>query len=42
MRAVWEKAGLQAIDTRVIRIRIGYTDFNDLWQSYSVPVGPAV
>jgi hypothetical protein len=41
MRAVWEKAGLQSIDTCVIRIPIGYTDFNDFWQSYSVPEGPA-
>jgi hypothetical protein len=41
MRAVWEKAGLQSIDTRVIRIPVGYTDFNDFWQSYSVPEGPS-
>ena len=41
MRAVWERAGLQSIDTRVIRIRIGYTDFDDFWQSYRVPEGPA-
>ena len=41
MRAVWEKAGLQSIDTRVIRIRVGYTDFDDFWQSYRVPEGPA-
>ena len=41
MRALWEKAGLQSIDTRVIRIPIGYTDFNDFWQSYRVPEGPA-
>jgi hypothetical protein len=41
MRALWEKAGLRSIDTRVIRIPIGYTGFNDFWQSYSVPEGPA-
>jgi hypothetical protein len=29
MWAVWGKAGLQSIDTRVIRIPIGYIDFND-------------
>ena len=40
MRAVWEKAGLQSIDTRVIHIPVRYTDFNDFWQSYSVPEGP--
>jgi ubiquinone/menaquinone biosynthesis C-methylase UbiE len=41
MRSVWEKAGLQSIDTRVIRIPVVYTDFNDFWQSYSVPEGPS-
>jgi SAM-dependent methyltransferase len=41
MRAVWEKAGLQSIDTRVIRIPVVYADFNDFWQSYSVPEGPS-
>ena len=41
MRAVWEKAGLRSIDTSVIRIPISYGDFNDFWQSYSVPDGPS-
>jgi ubiquinone/menaquinone biosynthesis C-methylase UbiE len=41
MRAVWEKAGLQSIDTRVIRIPVSYAGFNDFWQSYSVPEGPS-
>ena len=41
IRAVWGKAGLQSIDTHVIRTPIGYTDFNHFWQSYSVPEGPA-
>ena len=37
MRAVWEKAGLQVIDTRVIRIPVVYSDFEDFWQSFNVP-----
>src|ERR1044071_3906149 len=41
MRALWEKVGLQAVDTCVIRIPVLYTDFNDFWQSYSVPDGPS-
>jgi ubiquinone/menaquinone biosynthesis C-methylase UbiE len=41
MRAVWEKAGLQSIDTQVIRIQVVYSDFDDFWQSYSVPAGPS-
>lgn len=41
MRALWEKAGLQSIDTQVIRIPVVYSDFDDFWQSYSVPQGPS-
>lgn len=41
MREVWEKAGLQSIDTRVIRIPVVYSDFDDFWQSFSVPEGPS-
>jgi ubiquinone/menaquinone biosynthesis C-methylase UbiE len=35
----WKQAGLQSIETRVIRIQIAYADFDDLWQSVSAPVG---
>jgi ubiquinone/menaquinone biosynthesis C-methylase UbiE len=41
MRAVWEKVGLQSIDTHVISIPVVYSDFDDFWQSYSVPDGPS-
>ena len=41
MRALWEQAGLQSIDTHVIRIPVDYSDFDDFWQSYSVPQGPS-
>ena len=41
MRALWEQAGLTSIDTRVIRIPITYSNFDDFWESHSVPVGPA-
>ncbi len=40
MRKLWEQAGLQSIDTRVIRIPVTYSDFDDFWQSFSVPEGP--
>ena len=40
MRAIWEKAGLQSIDTRVIRIPVVYPDFDDFWDSNSAPIGP--
>jgi SAM-dependent methyltransferase len=39
MRALFEDAGLELIDTRVIRIPVGYCDFDDFWDSNSVPVG---
>jgi hypothetical protein len=39
MRAVWQAAGLQAIDTRIIRVPIVYADFDDFWDSNSVPLG---
>ena len=41
MRAVWEQAGLQTIERRVIRIRVAYSGFDDFWDSNSVPIGPA-
>lgn len=33
--------GLQSIGTHVIRIPVFYSDFDDFWQSYSVPEGPS-
>jgi SAM-dependent methyltransferase len=41
MRAVWEKAGLHSIDTRVIRIPVVYSGFDEFWDSFRVPEGPA-
>jgi SAM-dependent methyltransferase len=40
MREFWEMAGLQTIETRVIRIPVSYADFDDFWDSNTVPVGP--
>ncbi len=39
MQAIWQQAGLQAVATEVIRIAVGYSDFDDFWASNSVPVG---
>ncbi len=39
MHALWERAGLRAIDTCVIRIPVEYKDFDDFWESYSAPIG---
>ena len=40
MHALWEAAGLESIETRVIRIPVVYSDFDDFWNSNSGPVGP--
>lgn len=40
MWALWKNAGLESIESRVIRIPVVYTDFDDFWDSNSVPVGP--
>jgi SAM-dependent methyltransferase len=41
MRRVWEEAGLQSIQTEVIRIPVVYSDFDDFWESNSAPAGPS-
>jgi hypothetical protein len=41
MRAVWEQNELRDVETRVIRIRANYPNFDDFWESNSVPVGPS-
>ena len=41
LRAIWHGAGLQSVETRVIRIKVEYADFDDFWTSNAVPVGPA-
>jgi len=40
MRGFWEKAGLEAIETRVIRIPVRFANFDEFWDSKAVPVGP--
>jgi hypothetical protein len=40
MKDLWEKAGLESIDTQVIRIPIVYRDFDDFWESNTVLIGP--
>jgi hypothetical protein len=40
MEDLWEKAGLESIATRVIRIPVVYSDFDDFWDSNTVLIGP--
>jgi ubiquinone/menaquinone biosynthesis C-methylase UbiE len=41
MQSLWEGAGLQAVETRVIRITVNFVSFEDFCESSLVPVGPA-
>ena len=40
MQGLWENAGLESVETRVIRIPTVYSDFDDFWDSNVVPIGP--
>jgi SAM-dependent methyltransferase len=40
MQGFWQQAGLQAIETRVIRIPVVFANFDDYWVSNTLPVGP--
>ena len=39
--ALWQQAGLEAIESRVIRFEAAYSSFDDFWDSNCVPIGPA-
>jgi ubiquinone/menaquinone biosynthesis C-methylase UbiE len=41
MQDLWQQAGLQAIETRQIRIPVTYSSFEDFCESNLVPIGPA-
>jgi ubiquinone/menaquinone biosynthesis C-methylase UbiE len=40
MQWFWKNAGLETIETQVIRIPTVYSDFEDYWHSNVVPIGP--
>jgi ubiquinone/menaquinone biosynthesis C-methylase UbiE len=40
MQDFWKTAGLEEIETRVIRIPVTYANFDDFWDSNTVPIGP--
>jgi hypothetical protein len=40
MNSFWEMAGLEAIETRIICIPVRFANFDDFWDSNTVPVGP--
>jgi hypothetical protein len=40
MRELWERAKLESVETRVIRIPTTYSNFDDFWDSNTLPLGP--
>jgi SAM-dependent methyltransferase len=40
MQTLWKGAGLEMVEMRVIRIQTAYADFDDFWDSNTVPIGP--
>lgn len=40
MQELWQKAGLQSVETCVLRIPVVFSSFDDFWDSTTVPVGP--
>jgi ubiquinone/menaquinone biosynthesis C-methylase UbiE len=40
MRDFWKAAGLEDIETRVIRIPVTFANFDDFWDSNTAPIGP--
>ena len=40
MEELWKRAGLNSVETEVIRIPVVFSDFDDFWNSNTVPIGP--
>jgi SAM-dependent methyltransferase len=40
LRDVWERAGLDAVETRVIRVPAAFPDFDDYWEANTSADGP--
>jgi ubiquinone/menaquinone biosynthesis C-methylase UbiE len=40
LQELWERSGLESIETRVIRIPVTYANFDDFWDSNTAPIGP--
>jgi ubiquinone/menaquinone biosynthesis C-methylase UbiE len=41
MQHTWEDAGLASVETRVIKVPIVYSSFEDFWEANDVPIGPS-
>jgi ubiquinone/menaquinone biosynthesis C-methylase UbiE len=40
LQGLWEGAGLESIESRPITITVAFSNFEDFWESNSLPVGP--
>jgi ubiquinone/menaquinone biosynthesis C-methylase UbiE len=40
LRKLWIDAGLKSVETSVIRITVSFNDFEDFWQTNTLPLGP--
>ena len=40
MAALWRDAGLEAVETTVIRVNVAFDSFEDFWESTTLPAGP--
>jgi ubiquinone/menaquinone biosynthesis C-methylase UbiE len=39
LQALWRTAGLREVESRTVRIRVTYSDFDEFWQANSIPDG---
>ena len=39
MQSFWTKAGLEAIETRVIKVRTAYANLDEFWEICTIPIG---
>jgi ubiquinone/menaquinone biosynthesis C-methylase UbiE len=41
MQAIWREAGLKSVETEVLRIGVEFSNFDDFWDSNTLPIGPS-
>jgi ubiquinone/menaquinone biosynthesis C-methylase UbiE len=41
LAALWERRGLESVETAPLEVEVGYRDFDDLWSGFMLGVGPA-
>jgi SAM-dependent methyltransferase len=40
LRGLWERAGLEAVETGPLTVEAAYADFDDFWEPFTLGVGP--